>query len=296
MIPTTILEKIRRIHITTTRLASNTFAGEYKSTFKGRGLEFHEVREYQVGDEIRLIDWNVTARAGKPFIKRHIEERELTVVILLDASASNMFGSADRIKREVAAEVSAVLASSASRNNDKVGLLIFTDRIEKLIPPRKSSHHMLRIIREVLYHKPAGRGTDIPLSLQYLNKTMTRSAIVFLISDFFAKGIKKSLSIASKRHDIVAVKITDPRELELKNSGVTSLRDAETGKDILVDTSVKSVRDEYRKKAAGRSAKIKKLFNELRIDMIDIRTDMEYTDALSDFFRRRKVRRGGGRG
>lgn len=291
MIPQEILKKIRRIHITTGRLAADVFAGEYKSVFKGRGLEFHEVREYQVGDEIRLIDWNVTARSDKAYIKRYIEERQLTIMILLDASRSGYFGSVNSLKKDIAAEVSAVFASSASKNNDRVGLVIFTDRIEKFIPPRKGRHHILRIVRELLYYKPKGTGTDIPLCLEYLDKVTTRSAIAFLISDFYASDIRKPLSIANKRHDIVAVKITDPRDIELPNVGIISLNDAESGKRYFVDTSNSVIREKYHKEAGQKQSEIQNLLRSVKIDTININTQKSYVDALIEFFNRRKLRR-----
>ena len=292
MIPAEILKKIKRIHITTTRLAANVFSGEYKSVFKGRGLEFHEVREYLVGDEIRLIDWNVTARAGKPYIKKFIEERELTIMVLLDASRSNYFGTVNSLKKEVAAEVCAVLSASANKNNDRTGLIIFTDRIEKFIPPRKGAHHMQKIIREALYHEPVGKGTDIPMCLRYLDQVTTRSAIVFVVSDFFASGLRKPLSIANKRHDIVAVKITDPREFELPDVGIITLNDAETGKRYFLDTSNKKVREEYHENALKRSEEMKRLFRLVNVDSVEVSTAVPYTEALIQFFKNRRVRRG----
>lgn len=292
MIPQEILKKIKRIHITTGRLAADVFAGEYKSVFKGRGLEFHEVREYQIGDEIRLIDWNVTARSDKPYIKRYIEERQLTIMILLDASRSGYFGSVNNLKKDIAAEISAVLASSASKNNDRVGLIIFTDRIEKFIPPRKGRHHILRIVRELLYHKPEGKGTNIPLCLEYLDKMTTHSAIAFLISDFYTTpDVQKSLSVANKRHDIVAIKITDPRDIELPNVGILSLVDAESDKRYFVDTSSSSIREQYHKAAGEKQIQIRNLLRSVKIDTIDINTKVSYVDALIAFFERRKSRR-----
>jgi len=291
MIPVEILKKIKRINITTTRLATNVFAGEYKSVFKGRGLEFDEVRDYNVGDEIRFIDWNVTARAGKPFIKKFVEERELTIMILLDVSRSSYFGSVNNLKRELAAEVASVLAASASKNNDRVGLVIFTDRIEKLISPRKGRHHTLRIAREALYYKPEGRRTDIPLALQYLDRIVTRSAIVFLISDFYASDIKKSISIANKRHDLVAVKITDPRDIDLPNIGIVALNDAESGKRYSVDTSNASARQRYNSNALARQDQTDKMLRSTGVDIIDINTSAPYTQSLINFFKTRKIRR-----
>jgi uncharacterized protein (DUF58 family) len=291
MIPADVLQKIRRIHITTARLASNVFAGEYKSVFKGRGLEFDAVREYQTGDEIRLIDWNVTARADKPYVKEYIEERELTIMILLDASRSNYFGSVGELKKEVAAQICSVLAASASKNNDRVGLVIFTDRIEKFIPPRKGRHHILRIIREALYHDPAGKGTDIPLALQYLDKVTAKSAVTFLVSDFYASGLKKPLSIANKRHDIIAVKIEDPRDFEMPDVGIVALNDSETGKRYFIDTSKGPVRQQYNMNAEKKRKELRELLNFVKIDTININTAEPYTEALIRFFDKRKYRR-----
>lgn len=291
MIPAEILQKIKRIHITTGRLATNIFAGEYKSVFKGRGLEFHEVRNYQIGDEVRLIDWNVTAKSDKPYIKSYIEERELTIMILLDASRSNYFGSVNNLKKDIAAEVSSVLAASANKNNDRVGLIAFTDRIEKFIPPRKGKHHILKIIRETLYHKPVGKETDIPLCLQYLDRVTTRSAVVFLISDFYASGFTKPLLVANKRHDIIAVKITDPRDFELPNVGIVALNDAETGRRYFLDTSSAAVREKYKKDAKARQDKIEKTLKSARVDMINISTKSLYINALIEFFDKRRMRR-----
>jgi uncharacterized protein (DUF58 family) len=293
MIPQEILKKIKRIHITTNRLAANVFAGEYKSVFKGRGLEFHEVRAYEVGDEIRLIDWNVTARSDKTYIKRYIEERQLTIMILLDASRSGYFGSVNNLKKDIAAEISAVLASSASKNNDRVGLVIFTDRIEKFIPPRKGRHHILRLVRELLYHKSEGKGTDIPFCLEYLDKITTHGAIAFLISDFYTTpDIQKPLLIANKHHDIVAVRITDPRDIEFPNVGIISLLDAESDKRYFVDTSSTSIREKYHKSAVEKQNQIQDMLRSVKVDTINISTEGSYVDALIAFFKRRKLRRG----
>ena len=292
MIPVEILKKIRRIQITTGRLVTNVFAGEYKSVFKGRGLEFHEVREYMIGDDVRLIDWNVSARSGssKLYIKKFVEERELTVMLLLDASRSNYFGTNAALKKDIAAEICSVLAGSAIKNNDRVGLIIFSDRIEKYVAPRKGLRHVARVIRDALYFKPKGAGTDIPHCLQYLDKVSTRSTISFIVSDFYAPNIKKSLAVANKRHDIVAINILDPRDLSMPDIGITKFYDAETGKARFVDTSSKAVRDEYASKSAERIRSVKKVFYATNIDSIDINTSIPYTDALVNFFDRRKKR------
>jgi len=234
MIPKDIIRKIRRIQITTSRKVTNVFAGQYQSVFKGVGMEFDEVREYLPGDEIRSIDWNVTARMGHPYIKKFVEERELTIMILLDVSMSQRFGTVDSIKSDIAAEICSVIAFSATQNNDKVGMLTFTDRVEKVIPPRKGLRHVLRVIREALYNDPKGEGTDINNVLEHLNRVTTRRTITFVISDFFAPNFKKTLSIINKRHDVIAVTITDPAEVTLKDVGLIKLHDAETYLDQIV--------------------------------------------------------------
>lgn len=290
MLPKEVLRKIRRIEITTSRLVTDFLSGQYESVFKGRGIEFDEVREYQPGDEIRAIDWNVTARMGHPYVKKYVEERQLTVMLLLDASSSSHFGTTKRFKKELAAEVSAVLAFAAIKNNDRVGLIIFTDRIEKFVPPRKGLHHVLRVVREALYFNPKGRGTDIAGALRHLNNIISRRAIAFVISDFFAEDFKKSLSIANKKHDVVAVTITDPRESELPNAGIVELVDAETGKRYMIDTSSAKIREMYGKKAREMREERAKAFGSVGVDHIDISTDRAYIDEFIKFFRMRKRR------
>ncbi len=290
MLPKEVIKKIRRIEITTSRLVSDFLSGQYESVFKGRGIEFDEVREYQPGDEIRSIDWNVTARMGHPFIKKYVEERQLTVMILLDASGSSYFGTQQRLKSELAAELSAVLAFAATQNNDRVGLIIFTDRIEKFIPPRKGLSHVLRVIREALYYKPKGSGTDIAGAIRFLDRVTSRRAVTFLISDFFAKDFKKPLSIANKKHDMVALTITDPRETSMPDVGLIELRDAETGKRYLIDSSSPKLRETYAVRARTMSDERTKLFASISLDHIDIRTDKPYVEELIKFFRMRKRR------
>ena len=290
MLPKEVIQKIRRIQVTTSRMVTDFLSGNYESVFKGRGMEFDEVREYQPGDEIRSIDWNVTARMGHPFIKKFIEERQLTVMILLDASASSYFGTSKRLKSELAAEISAVLAFAAIKNNDRVGLIIFTDRIEKFIPPRKGPQHVLRVIREALYFKPKGKGTDIAAALRYLDNVTTRRAVSFIISDFFSKDFKKPLSIANKRHDCVAITITDPREVSLPNAGLIELSDAETGKFFVVDTASAGVRNAYAKKARTMIDERAHTFGSINVDHIAIRTDKPYIDEMIKFFRMRRRR------
>ncbi len=290
MLPKEVIQKIRRIQITTSRLVTDFLSGNYESVFKGRGMEFDEVREYQPGDEIRSIDWNVTARMGRPFIKKYIEERQLTVMILLDASASSYFGTSKRLKSELAAEISAVLAFAAVKHNDRVGLIIFTDKIEKFIPPRKGQQHVLRVIREALYFKPKNKGTDIEGALRYLDNITTRRAVTFIISDFFAKDFKRPLAVANKRHDCVAITITDPREMELPKAGIVELTDAETGSFFQVDTSSAKIRRIYSEKAKRKVEERAKIFGSIGVDHIDIRTDVPYLEEMIKFFKMRKKR------
>jgi len=271
-------------------MVTDVFAGQYQSVFKGRGMEFYEVREYMPGDEIRTIDWNVTARMGNPYVKKFVEERELTVLLLLDASGSCHFGSVKQLKSQRAAELCSVLAFSAIRNNDKVGLIIFTDKIEKFIPPRKGLRHVLRVIREALYYKPEGRGTDIKGALEYLNRVTKRRTISFLISDFIDKDYKKILSVSNKRHDIVAVSITDPREIDLPDAGIIKLNDAETKEGFYVDTGDAGFRRSYKRDALSRSGERKKLLSSVNVDNIEIRTDTPYTKELIKFFKARERR------
>jgi len=290
MIPKEILQQIRRIQIYTSRMVTDAFAGRYQSVFKGMGMEFEEVREYQPGDDIRSIDWNVTARTGHPFVKKFTEERELTIMALLDISRSSYFGTVNKLKRQLAAELCSVLAISAVRNNDKIGLIAFTDKIEKFVPPRKGLSHVLRIIREALYYEPEGKGTDISGALEYLNRVTNRSTISFIVSDFYDSDYKKPLAIANKRHDIVAVSITDPREIELPNIGIIRLEDAETGKGFLVDTSSSRVRKDYYINAQKIFNDRQRLLQSINVDHIEIKTDMPYARELYKFFRMRERR------
>ena len=290
MIPKDVLRKIRRIQITTSRLVTDVFAGQYKSVFKGRGIEFYEVREYLPGDEIRSIDWNVTARTGRPYVKKFVEERELCVMLLLDVSQSCYFGSVKKLKNQIAAELCSLLAFSAVQNNDKVGLIIFTDKIEKFVPPRKGLRHVLRVIREALYYKPQGKGTDISRALEYLNRISKRHTISFIISDFFDQDFKKLLSVSNRRHDMIALSITDPRELDLPNVGIVKLEDAELGRSLFIDTGDSSFRKEYREDAAKRITERRKLLRSINVDNIEIRTDIPYEKELIKFFRMRERR------
>jgi uncharacterized protein (DUF58 family) len=285
------LKAIRKIQIRTSHLVSDMFGGQYHSVFKGRGMEFAEVRQYLPGDEVRTIDWNVTARTGVPHVKRFTEERELTVMLVVDASASTRFGSVAQFKQELAAELAALLAYSAIANNDKVGLLIFTDRIELAVPPRKGNRHVLRVIREILNHVPRGHGTDIPLALDHLNKVVPRRCVAFLISDFLAGDLRRPLRVANRRHDLIAVVLEDPRELELADVGLLALQDPESGETMVVDTSDPRLRAAFkRRQLEGRSAR-DRLLRTLDVDAIAVRTDQPYTKALLRFFRARERRR-----
>ncbi|PID58599.1 DUF58 domain-containing protein [candidate division KSB3 bacterium] len=290
MIPKEILKKVREIEFYTNRLVSDSLAGEYHSVFKGRGMEFSEVREYQPGDDIRLIDWNVTARMGHPYVKLHVEERELTVIFLVDASASGSFGTVDQMKGELAVELCAVLAFSAIRNNDKVGLITFTDDVEKYIPAKKGRNHVLRVIRELLYFKPQRAGTNIQSALDYLNKVITRKAVIFLVSDFMDDSYEQALRVTSRKHDVIPISITDPREEELPSVGLLDLEDAESGERLLVDSFDPKVRDAYKAIARREAAKRDRLFRSMKLDRIELRTDRPYMQTLIAFFRRRAKR------
>ncbi|MCP5005879.1 MAG: DUF58 domain-containing protein [Planctomycetes bacterium] len=290
MIPKEILKKVKQIQIRSSRLVNDVLAGEYVSVFKGRGMEFEEVREYQFGDDIRSIDWNVTARLGHPYIKRFAEERELTIMFLVDLSSSGKFGSVRQFKNEITTEACALLALSAVRNNDKVGLILFTDRIEKFVPPKKGKTHVLRLIREVLYFKPEGTGTDISIALEYLIKITKRKTVSFLMSDFLTPDFEHTLRIANKRHDMIAVSITDPRELEIPNVGFIKLKDAETGKTTLIDTSNKKLRSAFFKQNTENIQERKKMLRAIGVDMIALRTDSSYVEPIMSFFRMREKR------
>ncbi len=290
MIPKEILKKVKQIQIRSNRLVNDVLAGEYVSVFKGRGMEFEEVREYQFGDDIRSIDWNVTARLGHPYIKRFAEERELTIMFLVDLSSSGKFGSVRELKNEITTEACALLALSAIRNNDKVGLILFTDRIEKFVPPKKGKTHVLRVIREVLYFKPERKGTDISVALEYLIKITKRKTVSFLMSDFLTSDFERPLRITNKRHDMIAISITDPRELEIPNVGFIRLKDAETGKIELIDTSDQKLRREFYRQNTRNIEERKKMLRAIGVDMIDLRTDSSYVEPIMNFFRMREKR------
>ena len=288
--PKEILKKIRRIELRTRRLVNSMFAGQYHSVFKGRGMNFEEVREYAPGDEIRSIDWNVTARMNAPYIKKYTEEREMTVMLLVDVGASGIFGSVELSKRELAAEVASILAFSAINNNDKVGLILFTDRIELFIPPKKGRLHTLRLIREMLYFEPEGRGTDLAGALDYLNLVVSRRSVVFMISDFLAPDFTKSLTVSSKRHDLVAMPVIDKGESELPNVGIITLEDAETGEQIDVNTSSKAVRRALREINDDRLADLEYLLRSRRVDIVRLTTTEDYLISLRNFFEQRERR------
>ena len=288
--PEEILKKIRRLELRTRRLVNSSFAGQYHSVFKGQGMNFEEVREYTPGDEIRSIDWNVTARMNVPHVKKFTEEREMTVMLLVDASASGEYGSVEMSKRETAAEIAAILAFSAINNNDKVGLLLFTDRVELFVPPKKGRQHILRLIREMLFFEPAGRGTDLAGALDTINRMLPRRAVVFVISDFIAPDFSKPLASASRRHDVVAVPVFDPGEQSLPDVGRILLEDAESGELIEIDTGSSSIRDGYRAAAVTRRRELEKLFAARRIDMVPLETNQDCVLALKAFFDRRERR------
>jgi len=288
--PAEILKKIRALEIKTKGLVQTMFAGDYHSVFKGRGMNFEDVREYQPGDEIRAIDWNVTARLGTAFVKKFTEERELTVVLVVDVSASGNFGSVAQSKRELAAEIACVLAFSAIRNNDKVGLLLFSDRVELFIPPKKGRSHTLRIIREILFFEPAGRGTAPALALDYLNNVVTRRAVVFFISDFQTSDFSRELSVSGRRHDFIALHIQDEREENLPNVGIITLEDAETGEQIEINTADRSTRTRFSDLAETHRAELYRTLRRNNIDAISLRTGENYLPALRSFFKQRERR------
>jgi uncharacterized protein (DUF58 family) len=286
-----LLKKVRKIEIKTKGLSNHIFAGEYQTAFKGKGMAFSEVREYQPGDDVRSIDWNVTARYNAPFVKVFEEEREMTVMLLIDVSASGNFGTQDQFKRELATELSAILAFSAIKNNDKVGVIFFTDKVEQFIPPKKGKSHILRIIREVLAFQPTGKGTNIAVALEYFNSVIKKRSICFILSDFMSKEFDRPLKIASKKHDLVALRIHDTREDTLPNVGLVPMQDTETEKMIFVDTSSKKVRDNFAKNRLQVTEKLRKLFPASGVDLIDITTGTDYVKPLINFFKTRGSRR-----
>jgi len=291
MLPREVLRQIRRLQLKARRAVEDLLGGEYHSVFKGAGLAFEEVREYQPGDDIRAIDWNVTARMGHPFIKRFVEERELTVLLAVDCSASHLFGTRTQQKREVAAELAAVLAFSAVSNNDRVGLVQFTDRIERFVPPGKGARHVLRLIRDVLFHQPHHAGTSLREGLDFINRIQRRRAIVFLFSDFLDEGYELSFKRAGRRHDLIAVRVTDPREEELPAVGLLQVEDAETGERVLLDTASRQVRNAYQAAALGRRETVQQLARVSGTDLIEVSTEGGHLESLIRFFRLRERRR-----
>jgi len=294
MTPREILKKIRKIELRTRGKVQASFAGQYRSVFKGRGMNFEEVREYQPGDEVRAIDWNVTARLGEvrgdAYVKKFTEERELTVLLVVDVSASGNFGSVDMSKRELAAEVACVLAFSAVRNNDKVGLLLFSDHVELFIPPKKGRPHTLRMVREILYFQPKGRGTHPAEALTYLNRVVHQRSVVFFLSDFQTPDFTRELAMTARRHDMIAVPIIDPREEELPDVGRITLEDAETGEQLEIDTSSRSARLKFLRAVEARQAARTRELQRLHIDTIELRTGQDYAPGLRTFFRNRERR------
>jgi uncharacterized protein (DUF58 family) len=290
MITEELAKKIKILQITTRKVVNDVLAGEYGSVFRGRGMEFDEVREYMPGDEIRSIDWNVTARTGTPYVKRFVEERELTVMFVVDLSASGAFGSVRKLKNEVAAEFCSLLAFSAVKNNDKVGLIVFTDQIEMYIPPKKGTQHVLRVIRELLNFKPRQASTDIEGALDFLGKVTKKRSVVFLVSDFQAEGFEKPMRVIGKRHDLVAVTVVDPREVALPDVGLVELEDAETGEIVLIDTGSSGVRKRYERLGREQSDKFRELFSSMGVDQIEVMTDRDYVPNLVRFFRTRERR------
>jgi uncharacterized protein (DUF58 family) len=290
-VPSDILHQVKLLELRTRGLVNSLFSGEYRSVFKGQGMEFAEVREYQPGDEVRSIDWNVTARMGRPYVKRYIEERELTVMLAVDLSGSERFGTTRRFKSELASELSAVLAMSAIRNNDRVGTLLFTDTVEHVVPPRKGRKHALRLIRDLLVFQPQGRGTNIAGATDYLNKMLAHKTIIFFVSDFMAPDIERPLKLLAQRHDVVAVTVEDPSEVELPDIGLARLVDPETGQTIDVDTSDARVRDAYDWAVTEEREARKHLLRRLAIDEVPVRTDGSIVEPLFRFFRMRETRK-----
>jgi len=284
------IKAVRKIQIRTSHLVSDLFAGQYQSVFKGRGMEFAEVRQYLPGDDVRTIDWNVTARTGVPHVKRFVEERELTVMLLVDASASTHFGTVRQLKSEMAAELAALFAFSAITNNDKVGLVMFSDHVELALPPKKGTRHVLRVIREVLSFSPKGRGTDISAALEHLNHVSKRRCVTFVISDFLDARARLALKIANRRHDVIGIVLDDPRDLALPDVGLIELQDAETGDCVLVDTGDSRIRREFEQRAGAARRERDRMLRDIDVDAVTVRTDRPYTEALLRFFHMRERR------
>lgn len=288
--PKELLKKVRRIEIRTSHMVNDVLAGQYHSAFKGLGMEFEEVRPYQIGDDVRSIDWNVSARYGHPFVKRFREERELTVILLVDVSASNLFGTAGQLKRDLVAEVCATLAFSAIRNNDKVGLICFTDTVEKFVPTRKGPRHVLRLIRELLVHEPIGHGTNLGAGLNYISGITRRKAVVFIVSDFLTTGYEQALRVVRRRHDVIPIVVTDPREMTLPKAGLLELRDVETGQTFVVDTSSRRFRTEFETRARRQADERDRLFRRMNINAIHVQTGESFVEPLTRYFRARERR------
>ena len=288
MSPEEVMREVRRLEITTRHLVRDIVAGEYSSAFRGRGVEFSEVREYQPGDDVRTIDWNVTARLGAAYVKRYLEERELTVMFVVDFSASGAFGSRLRTKGELAAEVGAVLALAAARNNDRVGALLFTDRVEHYVPPRKGRRHVLRVISDILSFEPTGRGTNLAVALGELEATLRRRAVIFLLSDFLTSGYEGPLGHLARRHDLVALQLVDPRERELPDAGVVTLWDSERGGWRRVNTSDLAVREGFRRRTLDFDRTLERRLRERGADLLRLETGRSYAEPLLAFFRRRE--------
>ncbi len=290
-----LIARIRRIEITTRKLVSDSFAGEYQSVFKGRGMEFDEVRQYHPGDDVRSIDWNVTARTGEPYIKSYIEERELTVMLAVDVSGSGDFGTRNRFKRELAGELAAVMSFAATTNNDKVGLLLFTDRVELLVPPRKGRSHVLRMVRDLLVFQPVGSGTDIRLALDMVHQMLKRRSIVFLVSDFLAdpESYRQAMLVTNRRHDVVAFDLNDPLEYEIADVGLLALEDAESGQLRWVDTGSKEWKRDFTDSVTRLEEGKREVFTAAGVDRISVTTERDYVAELGAFFkdRLRRLRR-----
>ena len=298
---TDIIKKVRHVEIRTRKLVTESVTGAYHSSFKGRGMDFEEVREYAIGDDVRSIDWNVSAKMDKPFVKVYREERELTLMLLIDLSASGIFGSVEQSKRERAAEIASVLAFSATRNNDKVGLLLYTDEVEHYIPPKKGRRHILRVIRDILFFEPGGKGTNHKVALDYLNRVQRRKAVVFLVSDFLDSGefrgqagvepaLFNTLALTNQRHDLISIALSDPRERELPDVGLITLEDAETGEMVELDTGSRTVRERYKKQAVERQARFTSGMRKKGLDWIESSTEGPYLPALRQLFARRASR------
>jgi uncharacterized protein (DUF58 family) len=296
MLPAEVLRQVRRLHLRARRVVQTLLGGEYHSAFKGAGLSFEEVREYQPGDDIRTIDWNVTARTGQAYIKRFVEERELTLILAVDVSASQRFGTQQLAKRAVAAEIAALLALCAVSNNDRVGLIGFTSEVERFVPPNKGPRHVLRLLRDILAFEPEKQGTNLAAALDYLNKVQRRRAIVFLLSDSLSSGYEDSFRRAARKHDLIAVRTTDPREESWPAAGLVRLEDAETGRQFTIDTSSRGFREGFAARSRDRMAAFTKLARGSQADLIDTGTDGRHFDALLAFFRKRDRRRRGGHG